>query len=295
MLGETYALLCAAAWAAAVVLLRICGYGVPPVALNLFKNTVALTLFLITLLLLGVDLVPAGVGRGDWAAVILSGVLGLGVADTLFLASLNRLGAGRNAIVDCLYSPSVVLCAYFFLNEDVSWRLVLSIGLMVGAILVGTPADARDGERQPARREVTEGVVLGALSMIFMALGVTLAKPVLAHTDVWWVTTARLAAGAVFLAIQCALRRDRREILAHFRPTRAWRFMVPASIMSSYVAMILWLSAFQHTFAGLASVLNQTSSVFVLVFAALFLGERLTRRRAAAVVLGIAGAVAAAA
>ena len=34
------------------------------------------------------------------------------VADWLFLTSLNLLGAGRNAILDCLYSPFVIFFAW---------------------------------------------------------------------------------------------------------------------------------------------------------------------------------------
>ena len=53
MSGESYALLCALLWSGAVILFRLSGARTPPVALNLFKNTVGLSLITLTLLLLG--------------------------------------------------------------------------------------------------------------------------------------------------------------------------------------------------------------------------------------------------
>jgi len=47
-LGEIYSLTCAVIWGC-VILFRKSGETIAPVALNLFKNTVALLLFLVTL------------------------------------------------------------------------------------------------------------------------------------------------------------------------------------------------------------------------------------------------------
>jgi len=65
-MGELYSLTCALFGAVTVILFRKSGETIPPVALILFKNTVALVLFLLTLPLLGVAVFPHDVRAIEW-------------------------------------------------------------------------------------------------------------------------------------------------------------------------------------------------------------------------------------
>jgi len=55
--------------------------------------------------------------------------------------------------------------------------------------------------------------------------------------------------------------------------------------------MVLWIAGMKYISASKASILNQTSTIFVPLLAAVFLGEKLTSHRILAVLLGFAGAV----
>jgi drug/metabolite transporter (DMT)-like permease len=289
-IGELYSLTCALIWAVAVILFRKSGETIPPVALNLFKNTVALALFLITLPVLGVTVFPHDVRAIEWAALVVSGVLGIGVADSLFFAALNRIGAGNIAIVDSLYSPFVILIAWAGLREHIGPLVLVAMALMTSAILIGTWEPSAPRTSADRRRTVV-GVLMGVLSVLLMAGGLVIMKPILGHADAWWVTTVRLIAGTGFIALQGLLPAHRRAVQDCFRPGRHWRVAIPAAVIGTYLAMITWILGLKYTFASKASVLNQTSSIFVIVLAALFLRERLTVRRGFAVALAIGGAV----
>ena len=285
--GEVYSLVCALIWAVGVILFRKSGEHVSPVALNLFKNAVGLGLFLVTLPLLGVPLIPEQASWRDWTALVASGVIGIAVADSMFFASLNRLGAGNVAIVDSLYSPFVIVCAFVYLREPVTASVLGAMVLVTAAILVGTWRPRMPG----VRRQVVGGVALGLGAVFFMAVALVLLKPVLAHSDPWWVTTVRLMAGTAFLAVQAAGKRHRADVWRSFRPGRGWLVTVPAALVGCYLAMITWIWGMKYTYASTASILNQMSTIFVLVLAAIFLRERVTMRRAAAVAMAFAGAV----
>ena len=113
-MGESLALLTAIVWAFGVVLFKLAGSHAGPFALNFFKNTVAIVLFVASMAVMGESFFPEIPVR-DYMILLASGAIGIGLSDTLFLYTLNTLGAGRTALVDCLYSPFVILFSFWFL------------------------------------------------------------------------------------------------------------------------------------------------------------------------------------
>ncbi len=287
--GEFYSFVVAFIWAAAVVMFRASGLTTPPNALNLFKNTFAFLLFIPTMAVLGVPFLPPENGWADAGILLASGALGIGVADSLLFASLNRLGASRTAVVDSLYSPFIVLFAFLYLAEPISGILLVAVGLMVSAILLiawkGDPDDT-----PISRRDLRTGIFYGILAMIGMGAGIVVAKPVLNRADVLWSTTLRLGGGVAWLLLYLGHGPTRRDYARAFRPGRHWRLLILASFVGTYVAMIFWIAGMKYTDTSIASVLNQTSVLIVPILAALFLKEPMTKRKGAAILLGFAGA-----
>jgi drug/metabolite transporter (DMT)-like permease len=288
--GELFSGICALLWAVAIILFRKSGEQVPPVPLNVFKNTLATILFPLTMVVLGVPLCPAESTAADWLLLLLSGAIGIGIADTCLFASLNRIGAGRNAIVESGYSPCVILCSSLFLHEPVSATLLLAVALMVCAIIVGAWNPDRRGPPRLAG-EIRQGVLLGIAALVLMAIGVVLAKPVIVGADAWWASAVRLFGGMGVLVVHGALPKHRPGVKRCFTPNRLWLVTVPAAIIGSYLAMFFWILGMKHTYTTTASVLNQLSTIFVLALATVFLREPLTRRKLLAISLGFVGAI----
>ena len=121
-LGEILALLTAVAWAIAVILFKKSGETVHPIGLNLFKNLLAVVLLVPTMWLLG-RTIFLEVPLSDYGVVLISGILGISIADTLFFVSLNALGAGLSAIVVCMYSPFIIALSMIWLGESLTlWQ-----------------------------------------------------------------------------------------------------------------------------------------------------------------------------
>ncbi|MBM4394904.1 MAG: DMT family transporter [Deltaproteobacteria bacterium] len=283
--GEACSALCALVWAFAVILFRKSGDHFPPVVLNLFKGLVGLSMMLVTLPLVGVDYVPAGTTAGDWGILLLSGTLGIGVADSLFFASLNRIGAGRFAVIDSLYSPSVIFWSLLLLSEPLGPMLPVAVALMGAATVIGSwrPEEAT---RAHDRRDAWTGILLGVAAVVIMAFGIVLAKPALDRTDPWWATTVRLVGGVAFLAVQGMTPAHRAATLAALRPGPAWRVAIPGSVLGAWLSMLLWVFGMKYTYTTTASVLNQTTNMWVILLAAVFLREPLRARHYLAVALG---------
>lgn len=281
--GDAMAIGCALSWAIAVLTFRK-AREVDPVALNLFKNTVASVALVPTMLLFGVtfDLERSG---GDWALLAISGVLGLAIADTLFLAGLRRIDASVAALADCTYSPTVLVLSFTVLGEP------LRLGLFVGAplVILGLVIVAwkKRGDTRPVDRR---GVLLCIAGVVTTAIGVVLAKPALERSDLLEATTIRLAAGASSLFLFEALAGRAKNAVSLFRPQPVWRYALPATFFGTYVAMILWLGGMKYGTASRAALLNQSGAVFVLILSRLT-GEMIPLRRWAGAAVAIAGVV----
>jgi drug/metabolite transporter (DMT)-like permease len=286
-LGEILSLFCAIVWAGAVILFRKSGETVAPLGLNLFKNILGLALFLLTSLTLGVTLLP-NAPLSDYLLLLLSGFIGIALADTIFLRSLNLLGAELSAIVDCLYSPFIIGLSVLFLHERMSGFQLFGVFLVLLAILA---VSRREEKRNISRHDLSLGVLLGVISMALMAIGIVMIKPLLDRSSLLWVVEVRLLAGCLGVGIFLLFNPHRHDIVASILSIRNWQYMLPGSFLAAYLSMLVWLAGMKYTQVSIASALNQTSNVFVFILAAMLLKEPVNLIRIVAIILGFAGAV----
>ncbi len=285
-LGEILAIVCALVWSLAVILFKKSGEVVHPLALNLFKVVLAVVLLLPTMWIAG-QLWPPNASVSNIAILLLSGVLAIGIADTFFFMALNRLGAGLTAIVDCLYSPLVITLSMIWLGEVMRWPQLLGAAMIVSAVFIATFEKPQHDLSASQRRL---GIIYGALAMLLIAVGVVIAKPLLAELPILWVTEVRLVGGLLVILIVFIARRDRREILKSLVTARHRGYTFAGSFFGAYLSTVLWLGGMKYTQASTAAALNQTSNVFIFIMAALFLKEPINFRRAMGITLAVGGA-----
>ena len=284
-MGEFFALACALVWAFAVVLFRKSGTTVSPLALNLFRVVISSVMFLITLIFMKIPLLGQA-PLSDYLTLLASGVIAIAIADTLFHMSLNRVGAGINAIVDSFYSPSVLLFAYFLLGEKVSLVQLLGMMLLVTGLIIATRVKPPEGT---SRRQLIVGIGLGMAAMGFLGFGIVLAKQVLDGANILWATAVRQFGSLVVLVVVALVRKDRAKIWSVFIPSASWKYSLPGTVLGSYVALILWIAGMKMIPAGKAAILNQSSTIYILLLATVILKEPFGMRKALAAILSISG------
>ncbi|HTA65255.1 MAG TPA: DMT family transporter [Xanthomonadaceae bacterium] len=292
-LGELLSIGSAAAWAAGVILYRRLGDMLPPLTLNFLKNALVLAMLLPVVAWLYATH-PPEMGYADIVLSLLSGLLGLAVADTLYFSALNALGAGRMGVIGNFYSPFVLTLSFAFLGERLSATQGIGFVLVsAGVLLVARPATGWRGIDGSAQRR---GATLGICAMALMAVGIVLAKPILERQPLLWVTATRMIGGLAGMLVIAAIRGQLGQLL----PTRNalagreklhWPTLVLAAFLGQGLSMLLWLGGYKYTKASVAAVLNETSSVFILLFAAWWLREPLTRRSGVGVTLTLSGIV----
>jgi drug/metabolite transporter (DMT)-like permease len=289
LLGEGCALGAAMAWACALVLFKRSGEHVAPLPLNLFKNVVGVILLVVTLVVLQDGLsTPMSHPPRELLILAISGIIGIALADTLFFYGLNTIGVGLISVVDCLYSPSVIFFSWLLLGETLTVAHYVGGALIVFAVLIASGHKPPKGK---TRGQILMGMLLAGSGIASMGFGIVLAKPVLEEFPLFWATLIRLLAGTLALAVITVALPERKELWSVFRPSRAWRFSVPAAVLGMYLALLLWIAGFKYTLASLAGILNQTSVIFAIILASIFLKEKFTQRKLIAVVLALGGVV----
>jgi drug/metabolite transporter (DMT)-like permease len=284
--GDLYAILAGLVWSFCVILMRISGSQIPPVALTLFKSFVAVLFFAVLLPFLREPYFQDLSAR-DYGRLAVSAVLGITIADTMYVAALNRLGASLQALASCTYAPSMAAIGFLLFGELLGPWEILGGSLVVAGVAVGIRPTAQ--EHTP--RNLLVGVLLAAGAHIIMAVGILMVRDIFTDTSVVWVSGYRFLIATISLAGLALIKWPLREVFMGFTRPDTWKLMIPMSFFGPFLATIFWTAGFKHLPAGRAAIYNQLSTVFIIVLAVILLKERLTRRKTIAVALAIAGAI----
>jgi drug/metabolite transporter (DMT)-like permease len=283
--GELAALSAALIWAVASSIYASLGKQISPLALNLSKGIVAITVVGLTLW-----------GRTTWPAVplwaiallILSGGIGIGLGDTAFFTSLNCLGARRGLLLESLAPPMAALIAWIALQEILPWGAWLGIGLTVGGVawvVVERTPTTPQFQLRPRR-----GIGFGILAALSQASGAVLSRAALSGTDIdpLWSTFLRLMGGVLVLVILVIQQQRQGDLRAVARSRRLAMTVAITAFFGTYLAIWLQQVALKFTEAGVAQALGATSPLFVIPIA-LWMGDRVSPRAVLGMGVAIGG------
>jgi drug/metabolite transporter (DMT)-like permease len=266
ILGESACLAAASLWAVAVVLFRapIAAWG--PRTTNLVKCLVATGMLLLTLPFFGGMSAFAAVPHRDLLFIGLSGIVGLSLGDTALFAAVGRLGAHRTLVLQTS-APIFAGLLAAVAGEQLSLRQLAGVAVVLaGVIIVVGPGDP---ERNGSVRVATAGVALAVLGAFGQGAGVVLAKEGMDAIGAMPATLLRLAAGTAGLLL-AGFVSGRAGALRRALSDRAlMRRAVPASLLGTYLALLLMMVGVALAPATIAAVLLATSPIFSLVIEAI--------------------------
>jgi drug/metabolite transporter (DMT)-like permease len=293
MLGNSIALLCAITWSCAVILLKLSGARIEPLALNLVKSLVGLPLLLLTAYLFegGPQFPPAK----DTLLLLTSGAIGIGIADGVVLRAMRFLGASHIAILECLFSPFVILLSVLWFDERPTPLMLLGGLFILASLLFLTPdAEAEDQQsirRVVTRKELTKGALLMGSGMLTMAFGIVMVKPLFHSIPLISLVSIRMIGGTAAAGLLFSLSKESVSQLTGIFKAPQKTQLFAACFLSSYVSIILWIAGYKYLQASVAALLNQTSTVFTVFLAVIFLKEKLTRGKIFAATSAIVGVI----
>lgn len=284
--GEIAAMLAATLWAVASVMYARLGQRIPPLQLNLIKAIVAIFLLLLTILLKG-DFFP-NISPQGVCLLLLSGVVGIGLGDTAFLAAINLLGARRVLLIQTLAPPMSAILALIFLQERLNagaW-----CGILLTILGVAWVVTERVPDTSNSAGHLWQGIGLGLTAAFAAAIGVVLARAALANTSVspLWAALLRLNAAVLILLVWIPLSKRQSSFHLRMLSGRVILVAIFAAFCGTFLGIWLQQMAIKFTAAGIASTLLQTSPVFVIPIT-MATGEKVSLRAIFGVAIAICG------
>ena len=114
--GEIAALSAAGLWAFATLMFGRLGKQLSPLVLNLIKGSMAIGFIVLTLAMR--QQLLASLPLGSVILLLISGVVGIGLGDTAYFATVNALGARQALLLEMLAPPMAALMSWVFLQEQ---------------------------------------------------------------------------------------------------------------------------------------------------------------------------------
>ncbi|MDP2953121.1 MAG: DMT family transporter [Chloroflexota bacterium] len=288
ILGESFALLAALAWATVGIVMAFLVRSLNSFAIVAARLLLGI-LFLSPALLVkglegGISLPPAG----TLTLLVASGVVSLGIGDSLYVMSLPLIGVSR------AHPISITLCPLFtfilaatLLGENITSATIAGSCLVIGGVLLVVLSGRALRQTSEAVEQGPRGLIMVMTAAALWAVGFALLKLGVTGVDPVVGGYIRLLAGGVFLIGILLWRRPRLNL----RQLTGWqrRGLVWIGLMTALSPGFLVVTAVKYAGAAKVSVLTSTSPLFALPLAVLFLGERLTWRTVLGTVLAIAG------
>lgn len=288
MTGEIFALLVAFLWGAASILWTRAGEKISAAELNLIKAILASGLVCLTLLALGISLVP--MPALSFLQLFLSGMVGIGMGDTALFAAFQRLGPTRSSMIKLLSPLLVSLVAFISLQERISLLdLIGSLLTILGIVLVMSERLPQNGVA-PGR--FWQGIALALFSTLAEVVGVVFARQVLVETEIdpLWSTLLRLVACAAFMVLWLVITRQKVLRWLHIPETPQLARLIGAGVfMGTFLGIWLQQTALKITNAGIAQTLFASSPLFILVIQSILDRKLPSGRAVGGVLISITG------
>ncbi len=226
---------------------------------------------LIVVVLMMAWVLPTGslstIPQDQWSTIVLSGLIGIFIGDTLLFTTMARLGPRRTSILFAANAPMTVLIGWLWFGEsldllEVIGCLLVAIGVSV-AIFHGKASD-KQHNLEMVHGNIWVGMGLGLIAALCQAVGALMAKPALmSGADPVAVTAVRVGVSAfalhASLALPLTVLRARNAMT-----TEVFLRAVAAGVIGMALGMSLLLYAFGNGNAGVAAILSSTSPVMVL-------------------------------
>tara|TARA_B100001741_G_C16530535_1_gene589328 strand:- start:117 stop:1037 length:921 start_codon:yes stop_codon:yes gene_type:complete len=290
--GFGAALSAALFWSIAVIIFKSASNELSPYLITALKNSIATILFLFLFIIIDIPLWYNGFNNLDYYKILISGILGMGLADVIFIYALSKIGANRIAVINCFEPVVIYIFSSIILSTVLDNQQLIGFLIVFISILIMTYEKDYDGLDIQIKRK---GIGLQILAVIFSSIGIVMIKPVLLKAEnnisiQLWVTFFRLLPG--MLTAWCVFMFQKNKLIL-FKPLKKSKLSIKIIISSglgTFIALSCWIIGYANIeHPPIASILGQTSVIFIILLSWIFLKEEITYLRVISMLCALLG------
>lgn len=291
MIGELAALGAALSWTVSAMLYRKALQETTPVAANILRlscTSVVLVLFLVGI---GKFQVLTSLPVSILVLAGVSGVVGLGLGDTLYMVSLKHIGVARAVPLTCTYPLFSLVWTASLLGAPITLPVVLATIIIVLGIWLVT-YEKQTGDAGIGRNVLITGIAAALATAVLWSVSITMMNvAVLEASDLdhaLVINTVRAGAVAVFLLALSPLL-DRKLVFLKAR-LRTVAVLLVGGIVALGLGWFLLAYSFTVTIESRAVPISSTTPLFSTLVGLVLLHEKVSWRNAlgsAVIVLGV--------
>ena len=274
ILGMFCALLAALCWAIATRWFKGLTEQFSFLGLNFAKGVITLSALLLIGLVIEINF--AELTALQMSFIVLSGVIGIGIGDTLLFAALKQLSEKRTLVIAESIAPVfVVIGGVVLLDEWLTWQQILAIVLIIFA--VDWVLQLRS-EHQQTKELLINGSLLAVGAALCQAIGIIMVRDVYTQVviDPFYATFLRIMGGLIFILTWS--RGRVRSLLPYQSLGFCWiTKLIIGSFIGTLGALVLVQIALIDTPAAIVQTLIATSAIFASIIA-MIKGERVNAK-----------------
>ncbi len=287
-------LIAAFLWSIAVVTFKSVSKKLSPFLINSLKNTIALFFFGILFYFFEFSFWYPELSLYEYLIIIFSGVLGMGIGDSLFVYSLSRIKANQVAIIDTFAPVMNYILSFLLLGTILSASQTFGSIIVIIAILFVTYESRIDTNQKQTDKK---GVSFQILATFVSCLGIVILKPVLNKVGgsieaQLWVTAFRLIPGVVIAWIIFFCQKNSLQLLTGLKNKIIFKKMIFGTFVGTFLALSFWIVGYANIEEPpIASIIGQSAVIFITIFSSIFLKEKITKTKIGSIILAIAGVI----
>ena len=261
---ELAAVLAAACWALSGILSAGPVAHLGPVAFTRIRMAMVFVMLAIWVL-----------ATGSWhtirpehaVTIIVSGVIGVFIGDTLLFLAMSRVGPRRSSILFSMNAPISAVLGWLVLDEMLSAREIAGICIVIAGVVLAIVFGKRRSQLhhwEAVKGSLWVGVLIGLGAATSQAIGSLIARPVMeTGVDPVAVSALRVGASVVCFYAVLALTGDR------FRPVNPPTLSIAGTTaLSGFIAMAVGMTLLLYALSGgavgIVSTLSAMSPVLIL-------------------------------
>jgi len=211
------------------------------------------------------------IGKSDFWKIFVLGILGNTVFQLLFIHGLNWTTASNTSVIMAMAPVFVALLSHLLKQERIHWAAWMGIGMaFIGFYFVITKEAGTFRFLWPSLR----GDLIIFAGNLFWAIYTVFSKPLLKKISPLKLTSLTMSIGTIFYLPFCI----KHVINLNFSEVsfQAWAALFYSGLFALVICYVIWYASVKRVGNSKTAIYGNITPVFTMLFASIFLSEKIT-------------------